>query len=296
MAYYSGSVTDFAGLRQALVDTLTGNHGWSWDSGNAELSKGAVIIRLTFDTLRLTASARVTTGSDTGASGNCHVGRIGPAPVYDFVWPVLYRLFVSASPDEVFLVVNHSVDIYQWLAFGQSAISLPGSGVWLGASLLAIVSNIDNGISIEPTGAVGSATNPSLFSSPNTSDFNNGNSYVDHGITSAFGGNWVLGQGIGWRTLLYTQPNTWNSEAILLPLRAWILLPENKIACVAELKTARHIRVDNYEPGQILTLGSDCWMVFPWYRRNLAARNGGGSFGATAHTGTLGWALRYDGP
>jgi hypothetical protein len=39
-------------------------------------------------------------------------------------------------------------------------------------------------------------------------------------------------------------------------------------------------------------------MVFPWLRKNIAARDGSAAAGATGainHTGTFGWAIRYEG-
>lgn len=45
-----------------------------------------------------------------------------------FTWPVNYEVFVFDQ--EVYLVINYSVDVYQWLAFGKSSIALPGTGCW----------------------------------------------------------------------------------------------------------------------------------------------------------------------
>lgn len=89
------------------------------------------------------------------------------------------------------------------------------------------------------------------------------------------------------------QPNSWNSEATLLPIRAWKARPSSKISMTADLEFARHIRIDNLSPGDILTIGSDQWKVFPWYRKDVSAHNGGYFVN---HTGTFGWAIRYEGP
>lgn len=306
MAYYTGTAANFTALRAALIDAC-GYHGWSWDAGKEELSKGgAAIIHLTLDSVRLGARARVTSGSDAGASGLCYLGRHGTTANTDLVWPVTYRMMVFTSPDEVFLVVNHSVDIHQFMAFGKSAFTLPGSGVWLGASLTELsplqpdyrfVVNVEGGSNI--TGSSGVHC-PVLFAKVSLSDVRNDNSYLNHALENGLGA-WQLGAGTGsdtlteagWCSMLSKQPNAWNSEAVLLPLRAWLSRSSYKLSCVADLANARLLRIDYYEPGQVLTIGTDRWMVFPWYRKDLTARDGGGYI---SHTGTLGWAIRYDGP
>lgn len=88
-------------------------------------------------------------------------------------------------------------------------------------------------------------------------------------------------------------PNRWNSEAVLLPIRGWKVRPENKITLTLDLEHARWTRVDNYEPGQLISIGPDRWKIFPCYRKNAAARDGGTGID---HSGTLGWAVRYEGP
>lgn len=291
MAYYTGSVTGFSGLRQALVDTLAG-HGWAWDGSDEELTKDTARINLTTDDVRLYARGRVIPGSNTGGSGQCRIGRLGITTLYDIVWPAMYRIIVFDSPDEVYVIVNHSVNVYQWLAFGAASISVPGNGTWLGASFFEANAS---GLSINPNGGGAVAANPSLFSYNNATGATGINGFVHHQLPDS-SGDWLGIGNAGWCSLLATQPNSWNSESVLFPLRAWCDRSENRISCVAELQNARHIRIDYYEPGQILTLGSDRWMVFPWYRKNINARDGGSSSGATAHTGTLGWAIRYDGP
>jgi hypothetical protein len=59
-----------------------------------------------------------------------------------------------------------------------------------------------------------------------------------------------------------TQPNTWNSEAILFPIRCYIRRaytppsgqPLQACSLVGELKYSRYVRIDNLEPEQVITL------------------------------------------
>ncbi len=93
--------------------------------------------------------------------------------------------------------------------------------------------------------------------------------------------------------LISRQPSAFSSEAIFLPIQIAVPRASNKTSIVADVKNARYLRIDNYEPGQILTLGNDKWMVFPFHRKNITARNGGDYID---HTGTFGWVIRYEGP
>jgi len=308
MAYYTGIVNNFSDLRTVFINHLS-SHGWSWNSGSEEISKGAIIVHLTVGPRDLYASGRATPGSATGGSSQCRIGRYSHTNDFDIVWPAQYSLFVFDSPDEVYLIVRHSIDAHQWLAFGKSVFDLPGTGTWLGASGAenpgTVVSLYLNYTGITSGGA-NVPTGPALFATAENSSSDTlqySNNYVHHQFSDAAGpwrlwGRYSSGStwnAVGWRSLLQQQPNAWNSEAILLPLRAWCARSEFKVSCVADLRNARHIRIDYYEPGQILTLGNDRWMVFPWYRKNANGDGSGGS-SLTAHTGTLGWAIRYDGP
>jgi len=119
---------------------------------------------------------------------------------------------------------------------------------------------------------------------------------VDHGFDGVSDWRTYVGSsrvGItALRPLLEIQPNSWNSEAVLLPIREYFKRSENKVSLIIDLEHARHTRIDNYEPGQIITLGNDRWMIFPWTQKNTNSRNGGT---AIDHSGTFGWAIRYEG-
>jgi hypothetical protein len=84
----------------------------------------------------------------------------------------------------------------------------------------------------------------------------------------------------------------YNGEAILIPIIAFVGRG-SFIAPCAQLQHARNLRIDNYEFAQIITLGGDKWMVFPWFLKEPADRN---HYGRQDGTGTYGWAVRYEGP
>ncbi|MCP8465187.1 hypothetical protein NK553_14640 [Pseudomonas sp. ZM23] len=297
MSYSTGSAADLAGLRQSLFDACTAD---GWTLTGEILSKGTMFLRVQIVSGYLTflGGTGQSAGALTGAAGA--VSRIGLFAGQALVFPVKYEIFTFAA--EVYLVVNYNVSCYQWAAFGRTTVQgVPGTGMWFGASVHA-----DNAINIGMLHNGGSgSTNyciPALFyrdRSFGTWGAGLVECKVHHGLDSL---NWSDGVNTAnpgasaidaLYPLLGMLPNAWNSEAILLPIRVFLPRPSNKLSLVADIEHARYTRVDNYTPGDIITLGADRWKVFPWYLKNAAARTGGAN---VTHSGTFGWAVRYEGP
>lgn len=294
MAYYSGVASDMVAVRQALIDACTQpSEGWAWNAGSEVLSKGALFLRLQVVSGYLTLLGRT-----SGAGGDApDVVRIGPFTSVPVTFPVSYHLFLFE--DEVYLVIKYDLDRFQWCAFGKSSVQgLPGTGMWLGASLSA--RNHDR-IWITPTtggGGQPSATSAALFYTTGQTGAGNRNCWVHSNFE---GRAWSLahtdtGTQPGIRTLaplFGLLPNAWNSEAVLLPLRGHMMRPSGMLSVSVDLQHARHTRIDNYLPEEIVSVGPDRWMILPWHRKNTAERNGGVD---VLHTGTMGFAVRYEGP
>lgn len=304
MAYYTGSANDMEALRQALFSACTQN-GYAL-RGNV-LVKGNINIsvQVVSGYMRLTGGTGI--DGSNALTGACPAyTQIGPATVYALQWPVRYELFVLREPDEVFLVANYSVDKYQYCAFGQSSVAgLPGTGCWFGAT---INQNNHTHAQFSESGNGGSYVygNPGLFWRGTV--WNMGTAYSETFIHSGL-------DGYGWATgasdseskatacdtiapLLSRQPNAWNSEAVLLPIQPLQFRPQSKVSLVADLQHIRYLRIDNHEPGQIITIGQDRWKAFPFFRKDSTSRSNcpATNIALNLHTGTYGVAVRYDGP
>ena len=293
MAYYSGSANDMAALHAALVNACV-SEGWAWDSSTEMLSKGVLFLRLQVVSGYLTLLGR--TSAAAGDMPNVvRVGQIGSVAV---TWPVAYEVFVF--DDEVYLVINYSVDYYQWAAFGRSVLGQPGTGMYVAASLGSTAADSSIAMGVTAGGSGLPATTGAIFWEVNAAPTSNRTAWV---MSDLDGQGWWLnttltGPKLGpapIAPLISLLPNSWNSEAVLLPIRAYKIRKESKISMVADLANARYTRVDNYSPGQVISLGDDRWKIFPFYRKNSVDRNGVPA-GGVDHTGTLGWAIRYEGP
>lgn len=294
MGYYNGTANDMTAVRTALINACV-SEGWTWNEGTQVLSKGAAYLRIQIVSGYMTLLGR--TGPASGdAPSVVRIGQLSSVPI---TYPLAYEIFVFEA--EVYLVINYSVDYYQWCAFGVSNVEgLSGTGMWLGATLEA--NNVaSNGVSI--TASDGNNTNntvtPALFwATALQLGSRNRNCFANSGLDSE-GWNLTIGGGVQQVgvaqlvPLIGLLPNSWNSEAVLLPIRCYKYRPSSKVSLVADLNHARYTRVDNYSPGQVITIGADRWKIFPWYLKNTAARNGGNDI---AHSGTFGWAIRYEGP
>lgn len=318
MPYYTGSAGSFAEIRAALINACVAE-GWSHPDSST-LTKGEAVVRLTISTTDTPALGpgihlQGATGLDSGSLVNPSLTqpRFGrPHRVIGAeTWPMTYFIHIFDEPDEVYLVANFNVDSYWWLAFGVSDNSaIPGTGLWLAAiSRMGqgfSGTNVGGGISISPSsGGTSASSNVSagafFWQTTRGSTGSTNNDTIHAGLN---GTQWA-GDSVGLVTegffngllpasnLLERMPSTWNAEAILLPIQGMVWQAERKASPVVDVRNARYTRVDNYTPGQIITLGDDRWRIYPFYKKNSAERDGGNS---RDHTGTLGWAIRYDGP
>ena len=300
MAFQTQQVNSFSDIQLAIESALAGE-GWTLDGDAHILSKNGLFVKTNVGGKGL----RLFCG--TGASGGALTGMPNPAlPVNigqvrragaNVPMPFPARILLFTFSMEVYLIVNTNVEEYQYLAFGQSGVpGIPGTGNWHAGSLNNATTGSTDEFSPGPIGGAPGyyATSvPGIFFDRTTAyqTIRGYTSYVHHGFTDAaqFFPGWEYVSGQAMIAPFYQiQPNAWNSESVLLPLRAYASRPENFVSLAAELKHARLVRLDFLAPEQIVQLGPDKWMVLPWFKKNPDERDGGG-----LHTGTLGWAIRY---
>lgn len=307
MAYYSGTAASLTALRTAL---LTHAQADGWVLTGDVLSKAGVFFQIQETATNITCLGCEDNAVANPAPNVVQIGRIFVRTSYttrQITFPCNYHVFGFAQ--EIYLVSNYDTDSYQWMAFGKSSVpGLAGQGGWCGAT---IGGDTTGGNSVDPiyiTAITGGSFSPyslttgALFWGDLVQNVTAGrNCWVNHGLDAhgwTYNGE-ASDSPIGIRhlaPLVGVQPSAWNSESTLMPLRAYKERPSFKASMIADLANARIARIDNFSPGDILTIGADSWMMFPWYRKDVIARNGGGNLGGINHTGTFGWALRYEGP
>jgi hypothetical protein len=301
MAYYSGTAASLTALRTAL---LTHAQADGWVLTGDVLSRAGVFFQIQETATNVTCLGCEDNAVLNPAPNVVSIGRIyqrSGYPTREMTFPCNYEVFGFAQ--ELYLVANYDTDSYQWMGFGKSTVpGLIKPGGWCAATigLFAVQTARADAIDITAIGGGGydCTTAAAFWHTGGTNWSPVRNSWVNHGLD---GHGWTYNGTLssvppGIRSsvpLIGVQPSVWNSESTLLPIRAFKQRPSFKSSMIVDLSNARHFRVDNVTPGDIITIGSDKWQVFPWYRKNLAVRNGGFEIN---HTGTFGWAIRYEGP
>ncbi len=299
MSFYTGTAASISALRSAL---LTHAQADGWVLSVDVLSKNGVFFQITETASDVRVLGCLDNAVASPAPGPVKIGNFYTGKNISF--PCTYYVFGFAQ--ELYFVVNYDSDTYQWLAFGKSTVpGLLGTGAWCAANAASTtVANIAGPVRIESDGEVYvwgytlEAGCPAMFWDTSGYAATFRNAWVHHGLD---GRGWMWGSSVssnplGHRSqlpLVNLNPSTWNSEAVMLPIQAWLERPVYKSSLICDLQNARNIRIDNVEPRDILTLGTDKWMIFPWYKKSTVGRNGGSSID---HSGTYGWVIRYEGP
>ncbi len=201
-------------------------------------------------------------GALTGAAAA--VSRIGTLAGRAIAFPVKYEIF--AFTNEVYLVINYNVSYYQWAAFGKSTVQgLPGTGMWFGASCFA---NAPSTIAMTATGGQASSGYciPGLFYRQRSyAGSTTLESRIHHGLDGLAWSDGTNGASAidAMVPLLAMLPNTWNSEAILLPIRVFYPRPSNKNSLVADLEHARYTRSITTRPATSLRSAVTAGRYFP---------------------------------
>lgn len=285
MAYVTGTANSLADLLTAIQSACTAN-GWTL-SGNV-LHKGTCYAQV-----MQAASSLQILGGDGIDGSNALTGAataagflIQPMTGTTFAWPITYEVHVHTAPDEVYVVINYASGVFECAAFGQSAMpGLVGSGNWYcgprlpAGGALFVISVGEQGSSHEGAGY-------SLFCR---------NSVASGGVHHSLDGDsWsVSSSGYDWASVIAREPNQWNQESILIPIRVYATRPSGFISPVLECAHARFVNIANLADQQIVTIGSTKWKVYPWYQRGSSF-----TFGAAARgdSGLYGHAIEYDGP
>ncbi|WP_445364390.1 hypothetical protein ACJJIQ_09015 [Microbulbifer sp. ANSA003] len=93
-------------------------------------------------------------------------------------------------------------------------------------------------------------------------------------------------------------PNSFNGQTVLTPFNLFLQNTDGHYMAIGHVGHVRFVKLTNYNPGDILAVGSERWMVFPWHRKDSDYPDGSapGYTGGATSTGLLGIAVRYGGP
>lgn len=305
MAFYSGSFSSMSNLQSTILTNL-GTEGYSISGTTVTLPSAGVITFTNATNYLMLRAGDSGAGGAAGAAGTL----VNPTPYYQMMsmqlsgdtvsFPGYYMMFCFSAPREVYIVCRVNTDYYMWCAFGVSDMpGLTGNGMWVAARNGSVFST---GLGINITGDPGSVVNSSpLFA---WSGVGTGATYASFYMRDGFESR-IWSTPVEARASVFTaplmniayQPNAWNTESVLVPITVYANRASSLFSAVLQARNARYMRINNYAPESIITLGSDKWMVLPAYRKNASVNSDATTVSsAPYHTGTWGWALRYTGP
>lgn len=329
MPYINGTANNQAELLTALRNAATAN-GYTL-TGNI-LTKGNLHLN-TYNSATSGEDNALVVWMGKGSSGSSLTDafQYGVTPnrstVFRCSYPVSYDIHIH--DDELFMIWWDASERYFWLAWGQSSpfsdTPAAGSCLWAGGTQ-STAFPLAGGTQFTPArwiniGATfgGSTTAdtltanqrvaPALFwhtHNPMAMAFSN-TIYTDtdglvlggRGTVTDSTDNYTVTGIDHLAPLIARQPNAWNGETVFLPIQCYTPVASSKKELDIQVKHARYVRLNNIDPRAVLTIAGQKWKLYPWYKLNRTAPNGssdGASTNAVDHTGTFGWAIKYDGP
>jgi len=312
MAYNTGFCNSFTEIKSALIGHCLSN-GWSQttdSSGKDVIYKGNLYLTLEILSYCFMITGRTSVnGGDSPKSvgiANFHASYLGPIQ-----FPVKYFYFTYSDIDEVYFLINYA-DKYQWLAFGKSNITLPGTGLWIaGTAGLPFIytSHIPEQITMSVTGGVSwkRDISPGLFWPNENRSSSTCDAFRNYWLHSNINPNypWALALdnhdqyrpvGITYLTThLQSQPNAFNQQSLLLPVLVYHTSQtySGYYTLVAHIQKARHLMINYLDPETTIYHGSEQWMVFPYFRKVYQSPT---TFDLSMvnHTGNFGWAIKKE--
>lgn len=307
-AYQTLSIDSPADLVLAVNNFAVAN-GWTLSGGN--LSKGGSYVNLNAATstqvIITGGRAGVFTGIDS-ATTNIRAG----------TWSAVRKLemFYHTDPDTIWVVFHWEPGYYFHMGFG----TLYKYGVWdgggwihgqhanasanIGANIGSVIDGDGTHYYTNTSGECG------LFWQPSVTDAGNGyfvdsaasklhcelRGYIWEGSTNTTNGGRIFSPGV-LTPIHKLNPNTFNSQTILSPHELYLLNTDGNMMPVGYVGHCRFVKLTNYNPEDIITIGLDKWKVYPRLRRDPTYPDGAiYGYEQRYSTGYLGIAIRYDGP
>lgn len=308
MAYQTGVITSAADLVVVITDFAVAN---GWVSNGNVLSKGGTYIRLTAPS---TSEVRIEGARNGNFVAPDLCGR--HSRIYNTAWPTsaTYHLAAFDNPDTVWCTINFAVTTHQHIGFG----TIEKYGDWAGGGWFHAQhtpASADGGVCSVIDGSQqpyypSSPRECALFWSPQLRDAWNG--YYQENAASNLHcelrgyvweppiGNTAIG--VHCPTIVSPihkyNPNVFNGQTVLTPFQLFLQNTDGHYMSIGHVGHLRFVRLTNYNPGDMIELGTDRWKLFPWHIKNAAYPDGkqvaysDGNYS----TGLLGVAVLYDGP
>jgi hypothetical protein len=308
MAFQTGTASSFINLLDALRLFATAN-GWTqnlWADVGADkrlhLQKGAIYANFLAEAdnteLRMGGSIGFNSGSAWDAQPSMAPWRPFMSAAYygAIAWPVTYYLFLHTAPDSIEVVIRYQPTRYMWVMFGD----ITKYGTWPGGDFYGASYERDQftrpAFSIQQS----ITQTPVLFH-----DQGDGGGVVAHRNSILHA---EVDSNVWWAPYVGNNPSSpivtatrhvwplvnrslsaFNGLATLQPIELYALRPDAHWSPLGRVEHVRYANVLNHNAGDIIDIGGQKWMLFPWLEK-------GGPTDSTPTTLHAGMAIKYDGP
>lgn len=311
MAYQTGTVADLTALK-SVIETFCTSNGWTLSVGTSlsTLHRGSVYVALDVN-LVTQEHLNVLTGDGLDGSNDLISQRFASSLWKKFMNidignPFTYHLFMSANQDNFFCIVNYATSYIKHLCFGL----MDKYGTWTGGEYYSASDggSVDAGTGTflefdfrddvnAGWGVAPFIANRLRISSLIRCDVNGLDTWLQNYRNWNGGGDTEYRLGISHAVTAYLSRaslNQWTSDVTLVPFILSALRDTNDMSIIGQIPQLRSTRCDNFNIGDIITLGSDQWMIFPWYFKSFASPNGNFHTISTPHSGLHAFAIRYE--
>ena len=310
MAYLSVVVNSAADLK-AAIESFAQTNGWTLTSG--VLSKNGCYVSIYVAAVNDLRIAGGKNGDFTGVNAS-YTKRIHVS-----TWPssATVHLFGFNNPDTIWMTMNYDVVKFHHMGFGNMIkYGSWGGGQWNHGQHTMYAGSIDTkcfatlGLSSRASSSTGVQCG---FFADGADGHSWDNGYLENTPThlecDIRGRIWEppYANGNGddkyWTfrfltPIHYKNPNVFNSQTLLSPFQIWLRASDGYLQCLGHVDHIRWVKLTNYNPGDVITLGSDQWKLFPWCVHDVSQPDGQSVFYGQQlpTTGVLGCAIKYDGP
>jgi hypothetical protein len=295
MAYQTGVITSAADLVAVIRDFAVAN---GWTANGSVLSKGGTYIRLTAPNASEVRIEGARNGNFVAPDLSVRHSRIR-----NTAWPAsaTYHLAAFNDPDTVWCTINFAVTTHQHIGFGtvEKYGNWAGGG-WFHAQHTPASADGNVGSRIDGWQYPLYWSSPrecALFWSPFKPDQENAASSLHCELRGHVWEPPINNTAIGVHcpTIMSPihkyNPNQFNGQTVLTPFLLFLQNADGHYMSIGHVGHLRFVRLINYNPGDVIELGTDRWKLFPWHIKDAAYPDGN-----CDSTGLLGVAVRYDGP
>lgn len=304
MAFQTGVATSFINLLDALRLFAMAN-GWTengWAAVGSDqrlhLQKGSIFANFLAEADLTDLWIQGSLGYNGASAWNAQPSAMPQGPRLSaslegaITWPVTYWFFLHTAPDSIEVVIRYQPTKFQWLTFGTlTAYGSWTGGAYFGASAAVAVSapNAFSGqeentpppvLFHDRGGGFGTTATCYLYAAIDSQTWWNNHSSAAGRVTSTRH-LWPLVN----RSL-----SAFNGLDTLQPIDLFALRPDAHYSPVGRIEHARHLNVLNHNAADIIDIGGQKWMLFPWLEKS------GSTDAANPTTLHAGWAIKYDGP